>query len=1154
MPVVVLIDGLDSLPEGTLADLPWLPAQLPPHARIVLTCRPSPLWSTLARRVDDRSPYFVALQHWTGGQARDFYRSSGTRLPAVQEAALLAALGACSSALYCSLALALARHWTPQQAPPPLPPSVEGLAAGAMAGWLAVNDAAWSRRAVGFLAAAAGGSVTEQELLDVLSRDPVLVGGQAAASAGQAVIAARRQPAFLWLRLRAALEPALLVQPSRSGALLLHWRHDVFAATVRALFDDAEWAGLHGTLADYWSGHTAEGPPLDPALTRDIDPQLLLPAADDARAWAARRSLSELCIHAGSGTRTAHGPMLARAARTRRDGLQRRLWRAVNTRRLEALPHHLLAAGRAEALLAAVLDLGALEAAVALGARVLWDRRAAAVAGLETLLAAQPDGADLAAEVRRLERLLALARPMLGASPDGTVAAVLAALLPPLRTAGAASHRWGDATPVPGDGVVLRREPAAGPPLPPLEASWAGSRLAPLLLRQRDSLEVPFRLVPRTCATPFQATGPLASLDRLAAGPPVAAALTFSAGAGAVAVALTRGGQCRLVARRLPAGPDTHDIEVTGAPGDGRRHVRAPSLLALSAGAEFAITACGGDGSGEGVAAGEVFALVWDLRQGRRPAGEGLEEGAHRRVDVPGPVCGVGMQADAGRRQPHAICVTAQHVLVRALDGPFAARCEHGLNRLGASYCPEAAPGDVWLWAAEASTARLFRFTEAAGLALLCELQQPGPVRSMAIDVLGNAVLAGRGWLAVWDARDTSMTQQQQQQQEEAGAAAPLLLLQGQDWDGRCVAAVGEKLAVTRGGDLRFVSVSAQAVVGQARAHAGGALALALATGGEGGDELYSCSVDGSVATLHARSALLRGDHGMGLARGTVVAVVALPGTADDDAPAAQAVGFADGSVALLADSAAAVGALWQAPPQETLLALAAMPRDVVVCLVRVGDGGEQSAAGAAGGTHLLRAWATADAASSSISTEMALHCWWRQDGAARPTCLCAVPGLDRVVVGWSDGTLTLAPPVDASTGALCGAAGQDALGTLRGCCERAVCLPATAPGAFALAVLTTLPEDESLQPRGLLWLTAFRPGLSGGGVDWAATSRCSHDAPFSALATARGSRSDVLVTGAADGTLSVWRRSREDQHKVCAAVRLLMHVFLCAWCVSECE
>jgi hypothetical protein len=298
-PLIVFIDSLDQLPASQGArGLAWLPTPLPEGVRLVVSTRAEDTLETLVRRgaqVEELGPMPSA-----DGRAllRRWLMEAHRRLQPAQEQEVLAKFQASNSnPLYLRLAFEQARRWRSEDPPEELTVGVEGIIRDNTFGGLARQDnhgTVLVSHALGYLAASRYG-LTEDELLDLLSRDPEVyewflrgarhtpldlrkqareyVGdGESATAWLDAIrkdkdlqpelrrfldqVLARldgpRLPVILWSRLAFDLRP-YLTELGAEEAVLIGFFHRELADVAGDLYlGGGRAARYHGKLADYF--------------------------------------------------------------------------------------------------------------------------------------------------------------------------------------------------------------------------------------------------------------------------------------------------------------------------------------------------------------------------------------------------------------------------------------------------------------------------------------------------------------------------------------------------------------------------------------------------------------------------------------------------------------------------------------------------------------------------------------------------------------------------------------------------------------------------------------------------------------------------------------------------------------------------------------
>jgi WD40 repeat protein len=263
--VVVFLDALDQLAAGDGArTLAWLPYVLPPRVRVVVSAAPGDVGDVLAGRQRDAATTLSVgpLSKASGARLLDTWlRSVDRRLVSPQRAEVLTSFHRSGSPLHLRLAFEEGRLWRSSDPPTDLADDVPGLVRQ-LFGRLsseANHGAVLVERSLGYLAAARHG-LTEDEMLDVLSADPVVMGEAGRRSAGAPPTG--RLPPIIWSRLYDELDPYLIWRDA-DGTATLGFFHRQFADVVETdLVGPDARRELHGRLADYFDGRPPDdGPP-----------------------------------------------------------------------------------------------------------------------------------------------------------------------------------------------------------------------------------------------------------------------------------------------------------------------------------------------------------------------------------------------------------------------------------------------------------------------------------------------------------------------------------------------------------------------------------------------------------------------------------------------------------------------------------------------------------------------------------------------------------------------------------------------------------------------------------------------------------------------------------------------------------------------------
>ena len=269
-PIVIFLDALDQLSEAQGArSLAWLPAELPPHVRLVVsamqreqvhvapTSAQEPL-DALRAKLPEASLVEVEPMSLDDGHALlDAWLSdAGRTLTAEQRAEILGKFEAEGLPLYLKLAFEEARRWKSYAAAAETTLSAAGIA-GIIRDDLFARLAAPENhgallvsRSLAYLGASKNG-LSEDELLDVLSAQKAVLDDFQARSPKSPLVG--RLPVVVWSRLYFDLEP-YLGERNVDGALLMSFYHGQLGDVVEEDYLRGE-AGRdrHRELAAYFA-------------------------------------------------------------------------------------------------------------------------------------------------------------------------------------------------------------------------------------------------------------------------------------------------------------------------------------------------------------------------------------------------------------------------------------------------------------------------------------------------------------------------------------------------------------------------------------------------------------------------------------------------------------------------------------------------------------------------------------------------------------------------------------------------------------------------------------------------------------------------------------------------------------------------------------
>lgn len=283
-PVVVFLDALDQLSESDNArSLVWLPRQLPPHVRLIVSVLNDPLSSEAdpgTKSPTNSDPFETLKRRDKNGellhQIRDYpehdakallshwLRSDKRTLTEVQEKLVLDAFAKCPRPLFLKLAAEEAKQWRSDSTTMTMPSAAtpdEMLSAiiNQLFDRLSEPSNHGERlveRAIGYLVASKNG-LTEDELLGLLSTDKGFFDEfvDRAKKVNQPLpTGVDSLPVAVWVRLYSDLQPYLTTRRA-DGTTLLAFYHRSLERVARGRFlSKQEIAGQrHQHIADYFT-------------------------------------------------------------------------------------------------------------------------------------------------------------------------------------------------------------------------------------------------------------------------------------------------------------------------------------------------------------------------------------------------------------------------------------------------------------------------------------------------------------------------------------------------------------------------------------------------------------------------------------------------------------------------------------------------------------------------------------------------------------------------------------------------------------------------------------------------------------------------------------------------------------------------------------
>ena len=260
-PLVVFLDALDQLsPVDRARNLGWLPRELPPHAQLVASVLESngPQGDCF-RAAKGRAPVesFVpvaGLSTSHGQELLDVWLAAvGRSLQPAQRDEVLGKFAQNGLPLYLRLAFEEARQWKSYEdsAVPRLSPDIPGILKEFLIRLEAEprHGRVITRRALGYLAAGRNG-LTEDELLDVLSRDQDVMSEFRRRSPKSPAV--NSLPPVVWSRLYVDLEAYLTTRRADGTTVLTFYHRQVGEAIVNRYLSHTTAQAYHRELAAYF--------------------------------------------------------------------------------------------------------------------------------------------------------------------------------------------------------------------------------------------------------------------------------------------------------------------------------------------------------------------------------------------------------------------------------------------------------------------------------------------------------------------------------------------------------------------------------------------------------------------------------------------------------------------------------------------------------------------------------------------------------------------------------------------------------------------------------------------------------------------------------------------------------------------------------------
>ncbi|XP_070204069.1 uncharacterized protein [Littorina saxatilis] len=266
-PVTLLLDSLDQLdPANGARELSWLPTDLPPHVRVIVSTLPEAQYDAFpklqAMYQDDKSNFYqvpILGDNDVSGILDQWLAASKRQLTANQRQLVMDAFKSCPLPLFLKLSFDTACKWRSYFLPSHtvLQTTVRDSINMMFAELEKSHGETLVSRALAYLTISQSG-LTETELEDILSCDDDVLNDVYTFWTPPV----RRLPPLLLVRLKADLGQ-YLVDRGADGVGVFFWYHRQFieAAHDRYCRNDTAMTALHAALAHFFSGVWSAGKP-----------------------------------------------------------------------------------------------------------------------------------------------------------------------------------------------------------------------------------------------------------------------------------------------------------------------------------------------------------------------------------------------------------------------------------------------------------------------------------------------------------------------------------------------------------------------------------------------------------------------------------------------------------------------------------------------------------------------------------------------------------------------------------------------------------------------------------------------------------------------------------------------------------------------------
>ncbi|MBN1303172.1 MAG: DUF4062 domain-containing protein [Anaerolineales bacterium] len=254
--LILFVDALDQLVERNTAQvLKWLPVDLPPNLRLIVSTLPGDFLKSLVLNLPPQNRINIRLLSADDGKSilNSWFEGIHRKLQGDQEGYLLDRFGLCGLPLYLKLAFEEARLWKSFDTSPYVSEDIPGILGDLFTrlSQESYHGKELVSRSLGYLAAAKNG-LSEDELLDILSGDNDLLEDFQRRFPKSPLI--DRLPVVVWSRLYFDLEPYLHERAADGTNLLAFYHRQISEAAIREFLIENVKGQRHQALARYFGG------------------------------------------------------------------------------------------------------------------------------------------------------------------------------------------------------------------------------------------------------------------------------------------------------------------------------------------------------------------------------------------------------------------------------------------------------------------------------------------------------------------------------------------------------------------------------------------------------------------------------------------------------------------------------------------------------------------------------------------------------------------------------------------------------------------------------------------------------------------------------------------------------------------------------------